>query len=177
MPKSVQTVPSKPSKSKAARSKTTLSKTTQSKRVQHLSAYLSVRGALAAIDFYTNAFGAKLAFKLLDPSDGRVGHSELRFGSSIIYLSDEYPDFGAISPDTLGGTTVKMQIEVDDAEAFVLQACSQGATVLRPLKLEFYGYQSALLADPFGYSWFVQSKVEEVSPAEMQKRWNAMMGG
>jgi PhnB protein len=146
-------------------------------RVQHLSPYLSVRGALAAIDFYTKAFGASLDFKLIDPSDGRVGHSELRFGATSVFLSDEYPDFGAISPDTLGGTTVKLQLEVDDAEVFVRHASSHGATVLRPLKLEFYGYQSALLGDPFGYSWFVQSKVEEVSPAEMQKRWNAMMGG
>jgi PhnB protein len=99
----------------------------------------------------------------------------MRFGTSSVLLSDEYPDFGAISPDTLGGTTVKMQLEVDDADAFVKHATSHGATLLRPLKQEFYGYRSALLGDPFGYSWFVQSKVEEVSPAEMQKRWNAML--
>jgi PhnB protein len=151
-------------------------KQSQAKSLQHLSPYLSVRGALAAIDFYVKAFGATLDFKLIDPSDGRVGHSELRFGKSSVFLSDEYPDFGAISPDTLGGTTVKMQLEVDDAETFVKHATSHGATVLRPLKQEFYGYRSALLGDPFGYSWFVQSKVEEVSPAEMQKRWNAMLG-
>ncbi len=134
-----------------------------------------MRGALAAIDFYVKAFGATLDFKLIDPSDGRVGHAELHFGASTIFVSDEYPDFGAISPDTLGGTTVKLQLEVDDAEAFVKHASAQGANILRPLKLEFYGYQSALLGDPFGYSWFVQSKVEDVSSDEMQRRWNAMM--
>jgi PhnB protein len=156
--------------------KQSASKQAQAKSLQHLSPYLSVRGALAAIDFYVKAFGATLDFKLIDPSDGRVGHSELRFGKSTVFLSDEYPDFGAISPDTLGGTTVKMQLEVDDADAFVKHATSHGATLLRPLKQEFYGYRSALLGDPFGYSWFVQSKVEEVSPTEMQKRWNAMLG-
>jgi PhnB protein len=149
---------------------------TQAAQLQHLSPYLSVRGALTAIDFYVKAFGAKLDFKLIDPGDGRVGHAELRFGTTTIYLCDEYPDFGAISPDTLGGTTVKMQLEVDDAEGFVGHAVSQGATILRPLKLEFYGYRSALLGDPFGYSWFVQSKVEDITPEEMQRRWNAMMG-
>jgi PhnB protein len=150
---------------------------TQTALLQHLSPYLTVRGALEAIAFYVKAFGAEVHFKLIDPSDGRVGHAELRFGSSQIFLSDEYPDFGAIGPHTLGGSPVKLQLEVIDAQAFVAHAVSQGATVLRPLKLEFYGYQSALLGDPYGFSWFVQSKVEEVSPAEMQKRWDAMMSG
>lgn len=150
-------------------------KHSQSADLRQLSPYLSVRGALAAIDFYVKAFGATLDFKLLDPADGRVGHAELRFGATTIFINDEYPDFGAISPDTLGGTTVKMTLEVADAEAFVAHAVEHGATILRPLKLEFYGYRSALLGDPFGYSWFVQSKVEDVGPEEMQRRWNAMM--
>jgi PhnB protein len=126
------------------------------------------------MEFYCNAFGAQILYKLLDPSDGRVGHAEMQFGTTVAFISDEYPDFGATSPDTLGGSPVKMSLEVDDADAFVATATLHGATILRPLKNEFYGFRSALLADPFGYSWFVQSKVEDVSPEQMQQRWNAM---
>jgi PhnB protein len=137
--------------------------------------YLVVKGAQAAIDFYVRAFGATLDFKLVDPADGRIGHAELRFGATRLFLADEYPDFGAVGPDALGGSPVKLHLDVADAEAFVAQAVREGASVLRALKLEFYGNRTGLLADPFGYSWFISSQVEEdLSPAEMQRRWDAM---
>jgi PhnB protein len=142
---------------------------------EHLSPYLAVKGGQAAIDFYIKAFGATLDFALIDPSDGRVGHAELHFGVNRLFIADEYPDFGAISPDTLGGSPVKLHLDVEDVDAFVAQAVHHGAQILRPIKLEFYGHRSGLLADPFGYSWFVATKVEDVSPAEMQRRWNAMV--
>jgi PhnB protein len=143
---------------------------------QQLCPYIVVKGAQAAIDFYVRAFGATLDFKLIDPSDGRIGHAELRFGASRLFLADEYPDFGAVGPDALGGSPVKLHLDVADADAFVAHAVREGASVLRALKLEFYGHRNGLLADPFGYSWFISSKVEDVSPAEMQRRWDAMAG-
>ncbi len=140
---------------------------------QQLCPYLVVKGAQAAIDFYVRAFGATLDFKLVDPADGRIGHAELRFGATRLFLADEYPDFGAIGPDALGGSPVKLHLDVADADAFTAHAVREGATVLRALKLEFYGHRTGLLADPFGYSWFISSQVEEMSPAEMQRRWDA----
>lgn len=136
--------------------------------------YLAVRGAQAAIDFYVDAFGAELDFQLIDPGDGRIGHAELRFGATHVYLADEYPDFGAVGPERLGGSPIKLHLDVADADAFVARAVQRGATVLRPVKLEFHGHRIGLLADPFGYSWFVASKSEDVSPDEMQRRWQAM---
>ncbi len=170
--------PSKPTESAAAKATTNvtakLDAAGQSFAAQQLCPYLAVKGAKAAIDFYVRAFGATVEFMLIDPADGRVGHSELRFGATQLYLADEYPDFGAVSPDTLGGSPVKFHLEVADADAFTAHAVKQGATVLRPVKLEFYGSRSGLVADPFGYSWFISSKVEEVDPKEMQRRWDAM---
>lgn len=136
--------------------------------------YLAVKGAQAAIDFYVQALGATVDFKLIDPSDGRIGHAELLFGSSRVYIADEYPDFGAVGPDTLGGSPVKFHLKVADADAFVEHAVQHGATALRAVKLEFHGDRTGLIADPFGYSWFVASKAEQVSAEEMQRRWNAM---
>jgi PhnB protein len=136
--------------------------------------YLAVKGAQAAIDFYVEALGASVDFKLVDPSDGRIGHAEMLFGTSRVFIADEYPDFGAVGPETLGGSPVKFHLDVADADAFVAHAVAHGATSLRAVKLEFYGNRTGLLADPFGYSWFVSSKVEEVSGDEMQRRWNTM---
>jgi len=143
---------------------------------QQLCPYIVVKGAKDAIDFYVKAFGAVVDFTLIDPTDGRVGHAELVFGQTHLFIADEYPDFGAVGPDSIGGSPVKLHLVVDDADAFVAHAVSCGATILRPVKLEFYGDRSGLLADPFGYSWFIASKVEDVSPTEMQRRWNAMVG-
>jgi PhnB protein len=142
-----------------------------------LSPYLVVRDAQAAIDFYVQALGASLDFKLVDPGDGRIGHAELRFGATRLFIADEYPDFGAVGPETIGGSPVKLHLDVADADAFVANAVQHGATVLRAVKLEFHGHRSGLIADPFGYSWFVASKAEEVSAQEMQRRWDAMVAG
>ena len=136
--------------------------------------YLVVKGAKAAIDFYRRAFGATLDFELIDPGDGRIGHAELRFGATRLFLADEYPDFGAVGPDTIGGSPVKLHLDVADVDDFIDRAVRAGATVLRHAKLEFHGHRTALLADPFGYSWFIASRVEDVSPQEMQRRWAAM---
>ena len=146
-------------------------------KVQSMCPYLVVRGGAAAIDFYRRAFGAEEIFRLADPGDGRIGHAELAIGGQRFFLADEYPDFGAISPDRLGGTTVKFHLEVEDVDRFVEHALANGAELLRAPKKEFHGYRSALLSDPFGYGWFAASKVEEVSAAEMQRRWAEISGG
>jgi len=62
-----------------------------------VSAYFIVKDAARAIDFYKEAFGATEVFRMTDPSDGRIGHAELRFGETLMMLADEYPDFGALS--------------------------------------------------------------------------------
>lgn len=144
---------------------------------QELCPCLVVDGAADAIEFYVRAFGATVDYKLMDPSDQRIGHAELRFGSTRVFMADEYPDFGAVGPETIGGSPVKMHLIVADADAFVAHAVEQGATVLRSVKLEFHGHRIGLVADPFGYSWFIASTAEDVSPEEMQNRWNTTEGG
>jgi PhnB protein len=142
-----------------------------------LSPYIAVRGAAKAIDFYKKAFGAEELFRLVDPASGKIGHAELRIGKGLLMVSDEYPDFGALSPDSLGGSSTKLHIDVDDAEKVFKSAEAAGATVLRKLELQFHGCKQGLVADPFGYSWFISQKMEAVSPAEMQERWNKMGNG
>ncbi|MFC6759461.1 VOC family protein [Sulfitobacter porphyrae] len=93
--------------------------------------YLVAKGAKDAIQFYAKAFGAVEDFRMTDPGDGRIGHAELVIGESRIMLSDEYPDFGAVSPDTLGGTAVTFHLATTSVDGDVAQAVAAGATLLR----------------------------------------------
>lgn len=140
---------------------------------QPMSAYLVVKGAAAAIAFYTKAFGATELYRLVDPSDGRIGHAELSVEGAIFMVSDEYPDFGALGPISLGGSPVKLHIYVADVDARVATAVAAGATLLRPVKDEFFGDRVGQLADPFGHIWILSTHKEDVSPEEMQRRFNA----
>ena len=140
---------------------------------QTVTPYLIVKGAAEAIAFYTKAFGAKELFRLSEPS-GKVGHAELEIRGSTIMLADEYPDFGALAPTTIGGSPVSLHLYVDDVDHVVSDATAAGATVLRAIKDEFYGDRTGMIADPFGHKWHVSTRKEEVSPEEMQRRWSEM---
>jgi PhnB protein len=140
-----------------------------------LSPYLVVQGAKRAIDFYCRVFGARELYRLCEPGSERLGHAELELGEGRLMLADEYPDFGALSPLTVGGTPVSLHLYVPDVDHTVKQASDAGATVLRPVKDEFFGDRTGLVVDPFGHRWHLATRKEEVSPEEMQKRWNDSM--
>ena len=134
--------------------------------------YFSVKGAAAAIDFYTRAFGAREIYRLAMP-DGRVGHAELEIGNSRVMLADEMPEMPdaiAKAPPTLGGTTVGLHIYLPDVDAQFTRAIEAGGKVKRPVQDQFYGDRSGTLEDPFGHIWTLASHVEDVSPDEMRRR-------
>ncbi|MBM3644494.1 MAG: VOC family protein [Alphaproteobacteria bacterium] len=143
---------------------------------QTLRPHLTVRDGAAAIDFYRRAFGAVELFRLVEPS-GKLGHAEIRIGDTIVMLNEEYPDFGALSPDSLGGSPVAFLIYVDNADQAIERATKAGATLLRPVADQFYGDRSGMVACPFGYRWTLGNRAEEVDPAEMQRRFTKMMSG
>lgn len=135
-----------------------------------LTPYIAVKGAASAIAFYKKVFGAKEEFRLEDDQK-RIGHAEIAIGDGRLMLSDEYPDFGALSPASIGGSPVKLHLYVEDVDATMKTAEAAGATVLRPAQDQFYGDRSGMIADPFGHQWFLATRKEEVSPKEMQKRF------
>lgn len=138
--------------------------------------HLAVKAASKAIAFYETAFGAAEEFRLAEAS-GKIGYAQLRVGGAVFALADEYPDFGCLSPATIGGTPVKLQLYVQDVDASVARALQAGATLVRALRNEFYGDRTATVADPFGYQWQLSSRIETLGPSEMQARWNRMMSG
>jgi PhnB protein len=134
--------------------------------------YLIVKGADQAIAFYREAFGAEERFRLTDPDTGLIGHADLAVGGATLMLADEAPDFGALSPATIGGTAVKLHISVADADQTVARAERAGATVLRPVQDQFHGERAGMIADPFGHQWFVGTPTRSVPPEEMQERYD-----
>jgi PhnB protein len=137
-----------------------------------LTPYLALKGADAAIAFYTKVLGAKEQFRIANPN-GSIGHAELAIGDGSIMLADEAPAFGALSPASIGGTPVRLHLYVEDVDAVMARAESEGATILRPAQDQFYGDRSGMIADPFGHQWFLATRKEAVSPEEMQKRYGA----
>jgi len=143
-----------------------------------LTPYIIVRGAARAIEFYVQVFGATERYRLTEPSgSGKIGHAELAIGAGRLMLADEYPDFGALSPVAVGGTPVSLYLPVPDVDGVVARAVAAGATVLRSPKDEFYGERTAMIVDPFGHRWHLATPQEQVSPAEMQRRWAQMESG
>jgi PhnB protein len=136
---------------------------------QPMAPHLVVKGASRAIEFYVKAFDAKELYRLAEPS-GKVGHAELTINGGRFMLADEYPDFGALSPATLGGSAVTIHLYVPDVDKWVARAVEAGASVLRPLRDEFYGDRVAMLACPFGHKWHLATHKEDVSIEEMQRR-------
>lgn len=137
-----------------------------------LAPYLIVKGAARAIEHYIEAFGAKELYRLVEPS-GKIGHAELEIGRARLMLADEYPDWGALSPVTVGGTPVSLHLYVDDVDAVMVRAVDAGATLLRAVKDEFFGDRTGQVMDPFGHKWFLATRKERVTPAEMQRRMDA----
>jgi PhnB protein len=136
--------------------------------VRSMSLYICVANASAAIDFYREAFGAKEMWRLVEPG-GKIGHAEIQIGNTSLMLSDEYPDYNTLSPETIGGSPVKIHLDVEDVDAFAEHAIKAGATLIRPIADQFYGDRSGQLADPFGYTWIVSTHIKDVPVEEMQK--------
>lgn len=142
--------------------------------VHELFAYMCVRNAAAAIDFYTKAFGAREKYRLTEPS-GRVGHAELDFGGTTLMLADEFPEYGFHGPEPGGRTSITIHIHVDNADAVIDRAVAAGATLERPPADKFYGERSGCVRDPFGHRWDIGHHIEDVSTDEMQRRYTELL--
>jgi PhnB protein len=137
--------------------------------------YLCVDGAAAAIEFYTAVFGAEVRMQIPAPDD-KIGHCELQIGSGLIMVSDEYAEMDVRGPVSIGGTPVTISLYVEDVDSVVAAALAAGATLNREIEDQFYGDRSGQITDPWGHRWNVASHIEDVAPAEMMRRSEALFG-
>ena len=136
--------------------------------------HLVVRNAAALIEFYKKAFGAVEKGRAPGPDGKSIMHAALQIGDSIIFLNDEFPEMGAVSPLAAKSTPVTLHLYVEDADKQFQQALSAGAEVVMPLADQFWGDRYGIVADPFGHQWSMASHVRDVSPEELAKAMEVM---
>ncbi|HVW14393.1 MAG TPA: VOC family protein [Mucilaginibacter sp.] len=118
---------------------------------------LSVRNGAAAVEFYKKAFNAEVLFCLTDPDGGAV--AELSIDGVRFIVADESPGHENFSPETLGGSTIRMGLVVKDPDALAKQAVAAGATEIYPVADQDYGYRLGRIKDPFGHHWEICRKL------------------
>ncbi len=93
--------------------------------------WLSVRNSARAVDFYKSAFGATEVYRLDGPGGSVV--AKLSVDGAEFWLSDESPENGNFSPESLGGGSVRMILTVADPDAVFAQARAAGASEVFPV--------------------------------------------
>ncbi|MGZ4354693.1 MAG: VOC family protein [Gaiellaceae bacterium] len=118
-----------------------------------LTPMLTVVSALAAVDFYRDAFGAVEQARFTAPTGHVV--AELAIDGLRFFVVDENPAAFNLSPKSLGGTTVRMNLIVDDPDAAAARAIAAGATEVFPVSDQPYGLRQGRVADPDGHHWLL----------------------
>jgi uncharacterized glyoxalase superfamily protein PhnB len=118
-----------------------------------VTAHIVVPDAIAASQWYTQAFGAVERSRTELP--GGVMTTVVGFGEDDVHVASEFPDAGVLSPLTIGGTATVLQLETDDADALWAQALAAGAEVRHELADQSWGERHGQLTDPFGHRWNV----------------------
>jgi PhnB protein len=111
---------------------------------------LSVRNGARAVEFYRSAFGALEVYRVEDPTGAVV--SRLSIDGAEFWLSDESPEHGNFSPESLGGGTVRMILTVPDPDEVYAHAVAAGARAVCEVE-EAHGWRLGRVVDPFGHHW------------------------
>ena len=133
--------------------------------------HLIVSDGLAALEFYKNAFGAEEGHRMMAPDGKRLMHGEIMLDEHKFFVSDEFTatEGGSCkTPQTLGGTCVRITLLVNDADALVERAVAGGARVLMPVQDMFWGGRYGKIVDPFGHEWGINQQLKEQSEAETE---------
>jgi len=136
--------------------------------------YLIVKGAAAAIEYYKSIFGATEVIRMAGP-DGAICHAEIKIGDSNIMLGEENAKWGAMSPQSIGGSPIGLCVYFPDVDARFAKAVAAGGTVEKPVQDQFYGDRSGTISDPFGHKWTIATHIEDVSHEEMGRRMQKLM--
>jgi PhnB protein len=132
---------------------------------------LIVSSGTAALDFYKSVFGAEEVHRMMKPDSEKLMHGELTLDGHKFFVCDEFPanEGGTCrSPETLGGTGVRITLMVENADEVVSRAVAAGARVSMPVQDMFWGGRYGKIVDPFGHEWGINQQVEDLSPEQTQ---------
>jgi len=133
--------------------------------------HLIVSDGVAALEFYKNTFNAEFGDNMMAPDGKRLMHGELVLDGHKFFISDEFSaeeGGNARTPQTLGGTSVRITLQTDDADRVVERAVARGARVLMPVADMFWGARYGQIVDPFGHHWGINQQLQELGPEETQ---------
>jgi PhnB protein len=140
-----------------------------------ITVHLVCRDAARAADWYVQALGAEERGRVPVPG-GRFMQIELRFGDSTVMIADEFPEFGVVSPLTVGGVSSTLSLDTDDVDALWERAVRAGAEVAQPVQDMFWGDRHGQIVDPFGHKWALAQHLRDVPDEEIQAAAAAMFG-
>jgi PhnB protein len=141
-----------------------------------VTAHIVVPDADEAAAWYARALGAQERERIPLPG-GRVMTVEVEINGSSVHVGSEFPDFGIVSPRTIGGTATVLQIETDDADALWARATNAGAAVKAELADQFWGERHGQIEDPFGHRWNIAQRTREVPHDEVVAAAADVFGG
>ena len=124
---------------------------------------LSVRRGREAVEFYEAAFGAVEIYRVGGTDQHESVVSQLTVGGTSFWVSDESPPNGHFSPESLGGSTVRLLLVVDEPQAVLEQAVALGATEVSPVGEE-HGWLLGRIEDPFGHQWEIGKPLGQWPP-------------
>jgi PhnB protein len=137
---------------------------------------LTLDDAAPAIDWYKKGLGAEEVSRATGP-DGKILHAEIRIGNSPIMLNDAM--MGMKGPKGLGGSPASLWLYVEDCDALYNRALAAGATIvpggMGEMQDQFWGDRSGSIADPYGYTWTIATRKEDLTQDEMFERQAAWM--
>jgi PhnB protein len=120
--------------------------------------WLSVRNSAQAVEFYKAAFGAAEVFRLGDPSESVI--ARLSVNGAEFWVADESPNHFNFSPESLGGSSVRIIFTVADPDAVFARAVEAGASQVYPVHDE-HGWRLGRVADPYGHHWEIGRPLAE----------------
>jgi uncharacterized glyoxalase superfamily protein PhnB len=128
---------------------------------------LTLDNAAQSIEWYKKALGAEEISRSVGP-DGKIMHAELKIGDSRFMMNDVM--MGGKGPQAFGGSPASFWLYVEDSDALFNRAVGAGGTVAMPMADQFWGDRAGAFADPSGYTWWIATRKEDLTQAEMQQR-------
>ena len=131
--------------------------------------HLIVNDGMAALKFYQEVFGGELGHNMMAQDGKRLLHGEIIFEGHKLVVSDEFnaAEGGVCkTPQTLGGTSVRITLQTDDADAVFERAIARGARVIMPVQDMFWGARYGQIEDPFGHIWGINQQLKQMTEAE-----------
>ena len=136
---------------------------------------LSVRGGLAALEFYRTAFGAEVVYQVGGTADNPSVVAQLSIEGAGFWVADESPEHANFSPESVGGSTTRMLLIVDDPQAVIGRAVGAGATLVYPADQE-HGWLLGRVHDPFGHHWEIGKPLVPWPPGQARRMGRAEAG-